>query len=212
MKHTYSNKYFDWILITITLLISIQNVPNLFTGFEFFSSYLLRIVFSLVSVVALLSLLIVNLNGERYTRFFIVVALIIPPLLIINIFLTDLMFYGANRLNLLQNPILFLKLIGGIVLLALTIKYSRKTKSERITDFGILIISVGVFAIVLTLVKTVQANMLSELNVLPPWKTIIKSIIGFVITYFGFRLKSGKTKLKTCIILVLIFMFIYGLI
>jgi hypothetical protein len=212
MKQTFSNKYFDWILIAITFLFSIDTVLNLFNKFEYFSSYLLRITFALVSIAALISLVVKNGNGEKYSRFFIIVGLIIPSLLIFNQFITDLIFYGTKRLNFLLNPILYLKFIIGIILFILTIKYSKQTKSDRIKDYGILTSYIGIFLIGLILIKAIEPNFNTELNNVPIWKIIVKTIIGLSIVYLGYRLKNENIKLKTSVILFLISMFIYGLI
>ena len=212
MKQTFSNKYFDWFLIAITILFLIDTLPNLFNKFEYFSSYLLRITFASVSIVALISLLTKNGNGERYSRFFMIIGLILPSLIIFNQFLTDLLFYGINRENLIQNPILYLKFIIGITLFILTIKYSKQTKSDRIQDYGILTNYIGIFLISLILIRTIEPNFISDLNNVPIWKTITKAILGLVIVYLGYRLKNENMKLRTCIILVLISMVIYELI
>lgn len=212
MKQTFSNKYFDWILIAVTVLCLIDLVPNLFSKFEFFGSYLLRVTFALVSIVALISLIAKKGNGERYSRFFIIVGLIVPSLLIFNQFLTDLIFYGVNRTSLLQNPILHLKFVIGIGLFILTLKYSKQTKSDRTEDYGILTSYIGIFLILLILIRTIEPNFISTLNNVPIWKFITKTIIGLVIVYLGYRLKNENMKLKTCIILALISMFIFGLI
>lgn len=212
MKQTFSKKYFDWILIAITVLFSIEAVLHLFSKFEYFSSYLLRITFALVSVVAFISLMMKNANGEKYSRFFIIIGLIIPSLIIFNQFLTDLVFYGINREDLLQNPILHLKFILGIILFILTIKYSTQIKSNRIKDYGILISYVGIFLIGLTLVRAIEPNFIAYMNNVPIWKIVIKIISSLLIVYLGYRLKNENMKLKIYIIFALISIFIYGLI
>jgi hypothetical protein len=194
------------------MLFLIDTVPNLFNKFEYFSSYLLRITFASVSIVALISLLTKNGNGERYSRFFIIIGLILPSLIIFNQFLTDLLFYAINRGNLLQNPILYIKFIIGIILFILTLKYSKQTKSNRIQDYGILTSYVGIFLISLILIKTIEPNFIADLNNIPIWETITKAIIGLVIVYLGYCLKNENMKLRTYMILVLISMVIYGLI
>jgi hypothetical protein len=160
----------------------------------------------------LISLLVQKLNGERFSRLFIIVALIIPAILILYHYLTDLIFYGVNRLNLLQNPSLFLKLVGGIVLLYFAIKFSKQEKVERIKDYGILIIGVGIFTVCYVLIRTIEPNLNSELIDYPTWKTIIKSIFGILTLIVGIRIKNRKTKFNKGLLLTLILMFIFGLI
>jgi len=212
MKQTFLHKTFDWILIGISLIFSVLTFMNLVNGFEHFSNFLLRIAFAFVSATALISLLVQRFNGERFSRIFIIVALIIPAILILYQYLTDLVFYGANRLNLLQNPILFLKLVGGIILLYLAIKFSKQQKAELIKDYGILIIGIGIFTICYVLTRTIEPNLNSELIDYPIWKTISKSIIGILTLVIGIRIKIEKMKFNTGLILTLILMFIFGLI
>lgn len=212
MKNTFSHKYLDWILIVISLLFSVDSILILFNEFDFFSTFTLRLIFAFVSVLALISLLVNNLNGERYSRIFIIVATIIPAIIILNQFFTDLIFYGISRTDLLQNPILFLKAIIGIILFILIIKYSRQTKSERRKDYGILAMSIGIFATIFVIIKAIQTNTMEGLQELPLWKLITKSLIGLIVAYFGLRLKNDKIKLKSCIIITLILMLIYNLI
>lgn len=213
MKQTFSLKYLDWIIIIVSFLFSINAVNNLLNPLEFPSSYLLRIVFALAPIMAFISLIFKKMNGERFTRIFVMVSLIIPTILIANKIFTDFILYGANRFDLLENPILlFINLVLGIVLLYLFTKYSNQTSLERIKDYGVLIILVGVFALIYVLLLTIQPSMYSELNNYPIWKTFIKSIIGIAIIFFGFRLKNQRLTLKTCLIFVLISLFVYGII
>lgn len=213
MKQTFSLKYVDWIIIIVSLLFSINAVNNLLSPIEFPSSFLLRIIFALAPTIALISLFLKKMNGERFTRIFVMVSLIIPPILLLNQIFTDFVLYGANRFDLLENPILlFINLVLGIVLLYLVTKHSNQTSLERIKDYGILIILIGVFAIIYVLLMTIQPNMYEELNDYPIWKTCIKSVIGIVIIVFGFRLKNEKLTLKTCLIFVMISLFVYGII
>ena len=212
MKKIFAHKVFDWILIGISLIFSVLTFMNLMNGFEYFSSFILRITFAFVSATALISLLIQKFNGERLSRIFIIVSLIIPAILIFYQYLIDLVFYGVNRLNLLQNPTLFLKLIGGIVLLYFAIKFSKQEKVDRIKDYGILIIGIGTFTICYVLIRTIEPNLNSELTDYPIWKTIIKTIIGILTLIIGIRIKNLKTKFNKGLILTLILMFIFGLI
>lgn len=212
MKKTFSNKYFDLILIVITGFFTIEAVLNLRNSFEFFSSFLPRIIFVLTSIFAFTTLIMKNGNGEKYSLFFIIINLIMPDLLILNLYITDLIIYGINRLSLLQNSILHLKFFIGIIFFILTIKYSRQSKLDRLNNYGILISFFGIFLVILILIKTVEPNFNIILNNTPIWKTIVKTIIGLLIVYLGYCLRKGSIKLKNSIILTLTLMFIYGLI
>lgn len=212
MKQTFLYKTFDWFLIGLSLSIAVLSFINLIYGFEYLSSYILRIVFAFVSASAFISLFVKNANGERFSRIFIIVALLIPGILILNKYLTDFVFYGANRLNLLLDPILFLKLILGMVLLYFSSKYSKRENSERIKDYGIVIISIGIFTICYVLIRTMETKFNSELIEYPIWKTIIKSMMGFGTIIFGIRIKNFKMKFINGLLLALILLFIFGMI
>ena len=212
MKKTYSLRILDWILVGISLFFSVLTVWNLTTGFDFFSGYLVRIVFALASITAVLSLLISRINGERFSRIFILVVLLLPPLLIANLFITDLVFYGATRTDLLQDPSLYLKLVSGLILLFLTLKYSKQQKEDRRSDYGVLIIGVGIFAICYALTLTIEPYFNTDLSDYPIWKTIVNLIIGITTMMIGIQLKVGKLKFNKGLILTLILMFIFGLI
>ncbi len=212
MKQTFLNKYLDWILILITLYFSIETLSNLFSEFEFYSSYLLRIAYALTSLFGFTSLIMRKGNGEKYSRFFILILLILPGLIIFNQFLVHSIFYGINRTDLLQNPSLYLKLITGIILFIFSLKYSKQLKSDQTKDYGILTIYFGFFLIGLILIRAIEPNFVEALNTIPIWKIIAKTIIGIFIVYTGYRLKTNDFKLKICLILILISTLIYGLI
>ncbi|RRO20038.1 hypothetical protein [Flavobacteriaceae bacterium 14752] len=213
MKQTFTHKYFDWILIGLSLIFSVLTLMNIFREFEFFSSFLLRIVFVLVSLTALISLLINNFNGERFSRIFVIVYLIFPGILFLNQFLTDIVIYGINRLNPLQNPTLILKLIGGIALLYFSIKFSKQHKNEHIKDYGIIVIGTGIFVILYVVTKSLEPNFVSPDLILayPIWKTITKTIIGILILVIGFIIKNNKIKMNKALILTIGLIFIFGL-
>ncbi|WP_396149848.1 hypothetical protein [Flavobacterium sp.] len=212
MKQTFLYKTFDWILVVVSLYFSIFSFENLINGYEYFSTFLLKIVFFIISITALISLLFKHLNGERFSRIFLIVVLIIPAILVLNQYLVDLIFYSINRLNLIQNYILFLKLIAGLVLLYLAIKFSKQQKAEQIKDIGILIIGISFFTNFYVLVRTIEPNFNSELSNYPIYKTIIKLIIGILTLIIGIRIKNQKVKFNRALIITLILLFTFGLI
>lgn len=212
MKQSFSNKYFDWILMGISLIFSVIGMINLVSGFEYFTTYLLRITLFLASVAAFFSLVFGKINGERFSRIFVIVVLILPGILLLNQILIDLVFYSVNQPDLLQNPMLFLTLMVGIVMLYFTVKFSNQQESDRIKDYGILIIGIGVFTICYTLTRVIEPIIVSEQNGYPIWKTVIKSILGISILIIGFRIKGQKIKFSKGLTLVLILMSIFGLI
>ena len=212
MKKTFSNIFLNWTLIIITLLFSTNSIYRLFSPIEFYSIFFLKIVFAFFSVAAFVSLILANKNAKRNTRFFIVILMLIPQLHIWNQFLTDLLFYSINRINLLLNPFLFLIFITGIILFALSIKYSDEVKLVRIKDYGLLIILFGIFNIIMILIESVETHFVAELTKKSYWEIITKILLGLCIIYFGFRLKNEKMKLKSCLLLSFILIFIYKII
>lgn len=212
MKQTFSHKTLDWIIIGISLLFSVLTFINLTNGFEYFSSYILRLTFALVSLTAFISMFFQKVNGERFSRIFLIVVLVIPGIMILYQFLTDLIFYGVNRMNLLQNPTLFPKLLGGIALLYFAIKYSNQQKAERIKDYGILIVGIGIFTICYALTRAIEPIVNLELIDYPIWKTTAKSIIGILTLIIGIKIKKQKLQFNKGLIMTSILMFIFGLI
>lgn len=211
IKKPFTNKIIDLILIGITSFFVILTVWNLTNGFEYLSSYLIRIAFALTSMMTFLSLLISQMNGERFSRIFILVILIFPAVLMANQFTTDWIFYGVIRTDLLQNPFFFLKLFGGIILFYLSLKYSRQRKEERTKDYGVLIIGIGIFIVAYVLTRTIESNFNADLNGYPIWKTIVKSVIGITTLIIGTQIKKEKIKFKKGLIWTITLMFIFGL-
>ncbi len=58
-------KYFRWLLIAIILLFSINGVLVLLQSSEFFTTYLFRIIFLIVSFAAIVSLISVQLDDVK---------------------------------------------------------------------------------------------------------------------------------------------------
>src|SRR4051794_25701288 len=102
MKQTYTKKYFNFSLIAFSLLFFFDSVVSLFDKFEYFSSYSFRVIWIFFSGLSLAALITIKLNGERYSRYFIIINLIVPPTLLLVQFLSDLLFYGTGRTDLLQ--------------------------------------------------------------------------------------------------------------
>lgn len=212
MKQTFSNKVFNWALIGISLIFSVLTIMSLYDRFDFFSVYLIKIVFAFISVTALISLIVKEINGELYSRLFIVTVVIFPGIFVLNEFITDLVFYGAYRPNLLRNPTLFFQLLSGITLLYFAIKFSKQPRSARTIDYGILIIGIGIYTILYVMTRFIEPFLNLKIIEYPIWKAIIKSIIGVATLIIGLRTKNGKIKFKKSLILTIILVFIFGLI
>ena len=183
---------------------------KLFSDFDIFSSYLLRIAFFASSIVALISFFIKTLDPERYSRIFVFVVLLFPPILTMYTFLTDLIFYGALRTNLLENPMLYVQLILGVILWIASIRYSNQPVEKRRMDHGIIICCIGFFALVLIITRSVEAHFSDYLLSVPIWKLIVKGLIGLIVAYFGYRIFKNPTRIRRGIWITIILMFVYG--
>jgi hypothetical protein len=204
MKPTYNKKYFDFALIAFSLLFFLDSAVSLFDKFDYLSSYLLRVIWTSFSVLSLISLGTSKLNGERYSRAFILINLVLPSTLVFIQCLADLLFYGAIRTDLLQNPTLYIKLVIGIILLILSLKFSNEQKLERIRNYGILTILVGLFVVLFTFIVTIESSTKSFTDI----AFVIKTMIGLLIIFLGVKLRSEKVKFRTFLILLLTLAFI----
>ena len=212
MKTIYKNRTFDWIMILINLLVLVQVIYNLFLPFNYLSSYSLRLVFAIVSMGPILSVLIKKMNSERFFSFFIFITLIIPPCFVIFEFLKDLAIYGICRTDRIDNPILLVKLIIGIILIYFSIKYSKISHEDRAVNYYILIMLIGLYIIILTGIMHFESRLNSELHNKPIWISVLKIILGFMIIFVGYLLKKKRIKTKKGLVYVLIFIIANGLI
>jgi hypothetical protein len=211
MKQTFSNKLFDYILIGLSLFYSIISI--LFFDFEceFFSSFILKIFLLIIPIITFISLVFNFLNSERFTIYFIILVLLFPSIYILYQFFTDLIFYSICRYDLLQNPILFINLIFGISLIYFSIKFSKKQKNERIRDYNILIIFIGLYLIFHVIIRSIEPFFNWKCNDYPNWKTLLKLGIGLLVFIVGNKMKTEKIKFKNGLVLTLILLFIYGI-
>ena len=212
MKTIYKNRTFDWIMILINLLVLTQVIYNLFLPFNYLSSYSLRLVFAIVSMGPILSVLIKKMNSERFFSFFIFITLIILPCFIIFEFLKDLMIYGISQTDRIDNPILLVKLIIGIILIYFSIKYSKISNEDRAVNYNILIMLIGLYIIILTGIMHFEPRLDSEMHNKPIWISVLKIILGFMIIFVGYLLKKKRIKTKKGLVYVLIFIIVNGLI
>jgi hypothetical protein len=129
MKLVYSNKYLYWILLIITLVYSGIYVLKLLDAINA-PDNLYIVVYSVVSlllsVFSFSFLLFKHKYANLTTQLFIFACLLLPPIYIIYTVLTDYLFYGVNRLEMMTNfttsiPLITVQLIIGIILLILTI-------------------------------------------------------------------------------------------
>lgn len=208
IKKTFSNSYFDLILIMITSYYTIISIQKLAMEFDFFSSYLMRISTTLLSILALTSLLFSKLNGERFVRFFIIGVLIFPMLLFVNQYCIDLLIYGINRTNLLQNTVLNLFGIVGVVLYLASYRFSTQTKVERQKDIGLLILGIGFFITVRTIIIAIESNFVPDMNKMSLVESVIKISIILILFLLGYKMSTGKIKFSKGILFTALILFI----
>lgn len=208
IKKTFSNSYFDLILIMITSYFTIISIQKLAMEFDLFSSYLMRISNTLLSILALTSLLFSKLNGERFVRFFIIGVLIFPMLLLVNQYCIDLLIYGINRTNLLQNTVLNLFGIVGVVLYLASYRFSKQTKVERQKDIGLLILGIGFFITVRTIIIAIESNFVPDMNKMSLVESGIKISIILILFLLGYKMSTGKIKFNKGILFTALILFI----
>jgi len=134
MKTVYSVKYLDWLLIVIILFklilltFNFLNLPETPPQIAFF----IVIVLIKISLIALANVIFKNKYSHKFIQLFLIAVLILPSLLIIYRYLSVLVLYGFNRIELLNNPFLFLQLIVGVGLFVYTKRmYIKKNKDIK---------------------------------------------------------------------------------
>jgi len=208
MKQIYSNKIFNWVLITISVLILIDSSYLLTNEFEYLNVLILRVTLTIFSILSFLSFFINKLNKELFSRLFILANLIFIPFIIYFHFLVDVTIYSITRLNLISNPILHIKFLTGLILFYLSIKYSNKSKLQKHTEYGIIILIYGSFLIVSVFTKIFDYDSagfsIIELS--------IKLLLITGIILVGNKLRNNNLNLKKSLIITGVLVTIYALI
>lgn len=207
IKETFSNKYFNIILIGITLYFTVISITKLIGEFDFFSNYLLRISAVLLSSLAFFTLLVKNANGERFTRFFIIGVLIFPLFTVLNQFLVDSLFYGINRINLLQNTLLNSIGLVGILLYFLSHHFSKQTQTSQQKDIGLFICGIGIFIVIRTIISAIEANYVHDMRPITFSEITIKTVIIILLFFIGFRMHQQKLKFGKGLLFTFVLLF-----
>lgn len=206
MKKVFLNKIFNWILIIISVLNSIDNIYLLRKEFEDINILFLRIAVFTISTLSFLSFFILKLNKEFYSRLFILANLILLPLLIYYSFLVDQLLYSVTRTDLVSNPAIHIKFLVGLVLLYYSIKFSQESKLQRQSDYGVMIMLYGLFLIILNFTKVFDYTS-EDFSLI---EFVIKIILSSGIIFTGNRLRLNKLKFKTTIIITTIIVVVFG--
>lgn len=207
IKETFSNKYFNIILIGITLYFTVISITKLIGEFDFYSNYVLRISAVLLSILAFFTLLVKNTNGERFTRFFIIGVLIFPLFTVLNQFLVDSLFYGINRINLLQNTLLNSIGLVGILLYFLSHHFSKQTQTSHQKDFGLFICGIGIFIVMRTIIRIIEANYVHDMHPFSFSEITIKTVIIILLFFIGFRMQQQKLKFGKGLLFTFVLLF-----
>ncbi|MDI9310381.1 MAG: hypothetical protein QM535_09205 [Limnohabitans sp.] len=210
MKHPFTNKYFYWLLIILSLLSSIGSILKLLDKIDFLSNYFVKIIFALICVLSFLKLILKDLNAERYARYFIVITLITPTFILVNQFITYSLFYEINRFFLLNNAVQLINCFIGGILLFFSIKFSAKDKIYLKKDIGYFIIFIGITQIIYTSIKVIESNYNTELNSNSLWKIVLKTLISLLILFIGSKLIKEKINLTKAIVFTLLSILIFG--
>ena len=203
MKQTFTNRSFDFVMMACLAYFLLDSVLMLFDGHTSFSGYLLPLFYLSISFLALLSLVSSKLDGERFSRFFIWITLIIPPALLYLMYLFNLVWYGANMIEFLQHPAPYVKLAAGIILLLLLNKFSQKGNHASIQDNALLIMLCGAFLVLYFSVATLESGVSFT-----GYPYISKTVLGLAMIMLGYLLKREKIKFRTCLIVLFVLMFL----
>lgn len=201
MKEIYSNKIFNWTLVIISILRLIGSSYLLTEEFNFFNTLFERIFLFVISILSILSFFIKKMNNEFYSRFFIVATLISPYLSIYYHFVSDKLFHSIPSTyfiyTITQAPISHFIFLFGIIMLFLSIKFSKKTIKQRESEYGIMIMIYSLYVIILCFIDYFQ--------ILLSIKFVgIRLLLSLGILLIGNRLRLEKIRFINAIILVLI--------
>lgn len=207
MKQIYSNKIFNWIILIVSVLTLIDNSFRLNQEYEFLSVLILKIILFIFPILSILSFFFKKMTKEIYSRAFILVNLIFPPVTVYFQYLVDLLFYSFNRTDLISRPTMHINFLIGLVLFFLSLKFSKQTKIQRQNEFGILIIVYGLSLLILNLTRVFNYDSV-EFSVIT---FCMKILISISIIFVGNKLRTEKLKFKTTIIISLILAIISGM-
>lgn len=208
MKETFTLKFFDWILLGAAFIMLLTAVQRLVIPFAYLTTFLMHLAFGVGALVGILGFIVPKLNGERFARLFILATLVLPPVLLLSLYVTDLAIYGTNRTSLLANPILYVRLILGVVFLIMTTKFSKQTKPQRLADYGLFVMLLGVFFILFEIAYNIQPFFTSA-TMRTLWQIPVKVILSAAVIWFGYTMFT-KQQLGKYLVLAIIACFIYG--
>ena len=191
MKKTFRFLCLDWIILSSAVIEIVSNYTEIIAGSEFFNIYLLNITCMLASALAIISLVTKRLDGERFSRLYILIVVISPGLFTIGRFFYDWEIYSYYHDEIITNPQLYIGLGFGISLLICTFLFSRKSQTENLKDFGHYIIIAGIF----TLLYNLSGIHDTEPELFSTTSTVIRSLISLSIIFTGYLQTKNRVKL-----------------
>ncbi|MBN8642011.1 MAG: hypothetical protein J0L86_09395 [Flavobacteriales bacterium] len=129
-------------------------------------------------------------------------------ILFVNQYIIDLLFHGINRINLLQNTLLNLLGVVGVVLYITSIRFSKQTTIEHQKDIGLLILGVGLFITIRTIIIEIEANFVPNMNRMTVIESCIKISIILLLFLLGYKINKEKIKFKKGILFTALLLFI----
>ena len=197
MNKIYSNKIFNWILLIVSLLILIDNFSRINRSIEFNSAIVLKIALVIFPILSALSFFIKKLNKEFYSRAFILLNLIFPPIYLYYQYLIHLLIYSINRTDLISTPIIHFYFFIFLVLFYLSLRLSKQTNKQRQKEYGMMLMIYGIFLLIINITTNFDSHSvyISEIT------SLIKILISIAIIFLGNKLRFHKIKFKKTIIL-----------
>ncbi|GLB53033.1 hypothetical protein NBRC110019_20730 [Neptunitalea chrysea] len=179
--------------------------------FEFFSAYLNYLALTASALFALITMLIPGLNGERYSRIFIVITFIVTPLVLLYKYFTTLVFFNVNLSNYVLTPLFYICLTTGVILLAGAIKFSRFHIYYHTDDGAVLLKLLGSFLIIRLITQLIEIAYFKTILPIPIWAIIIKLLSAGSMIYLGYLMRKLEFGLLWIIVGFIIF-FMYGIV
>ena len=197
MNKIYSNKIFNWILLIVSLLILIDNFSRINRSIEFNSAIVLKIALVIFPILSALSFFVKKLNKEFYSRAFILLNLIFPPIYLYYQYLIHLLIYSINRTDLISTPIIHFYFFIFLVLFYLSLRLSKQTNKQRQKEYGMMLMIYGIFLLIINITTNFDSHSvyISEIT------SLIKILISIAIIFLGNKLRFHKIKFKKTIIL-----------
>ena len=196
-------------MLIVSIISLIDNISLFSHDFEFLSTILIRILLAFVSLTAVLSHFIKQLDTEKLTRIFILSNLIFPPLFILNQIISDYFFYGILRTDLFGTKSIpaILNLIIGVILFILTLKFSKISKENKRQETIAIVLYLGFFLFVIACLKLFSYDISTSIA----FKIIFKIIIAISLIYIGYKFRKNTEKLFKPVLISILLIFIYNL-